>query len=101
MNDVTRILAAIERGDLNDALDGLAAEDPQAAQFVKLRYFTGLSVEEAAEMVGLSRSAACEHWAYARAWLHRRLKADDGPAGGWRFFPFSAGWISGRWRMEG
>jgi RNA polymerase sigma factor (TIGR02999 family) len=49
--------------DLNDALDGLAAEDPQAAQFVKLRYFAGVSVEEAAEMVGLSRSAACEHWA--------------------------------------
>ena len=61
--------------DLNDALDCLATEDPQAAQFVKLRYFAGLSIEEAAEMVGLSRSAACEHWAYARAWLHRRLRA--------------------------
>jgi RNA polymerase sigma factor (TIGR02999 family) len=67
--------AAEDLLDLNDALDGLAAEDPQAAQFVKLRYFAGLSVEEAAEMVGLSRSAACEHWAYARAWLHRRLRA--------------------------
>ena len=67
--------------DLSDALDDLAAEDPQASQFVKLRYFTGLSVEEAAEMVGLSRSAACAHWAYARAWLHRRLKAVEGPAG--------------------
>jgi RNA polymerase sigma factor (TIGR02999 family) len=67
--------------DLNDALDDLAAADPQAAQFVKLRYFTGLSVEEAAEMVGLSRSAACAHWAYARAWLHRRLKAVEGQAG--------------------
>jgi RNA polymerase sigma factor (TIGR02999 family) len=68
--------------DLNDALDSLAAEDPQAAQFVKLRYFAGLSVEEAAEMVGLSRSAACEHWAYARAWLHRRLRvAGDGMQG--------------------
>jgi RNA polymerase sigma factor (TIGR02999 family) len=67
--------------DLSDALDGLAAEDPQAAEFVKLRYFTGLSVEEAAEMVGLNRSAACAHWAYARAWLHRRLKAAEGPAG--------------------
>jgi RNA polymerase sigma factor (TIGR02999 family) len=64
--------------DLNDALDCLAAEDPQAAQFVKLRYFAGLSIEEAAEMVGLSRSAACEHWAYARAWLHRRLHAAGG-----------------------
>jgi RNA polymerase sigma factor (TIGR02999 family) len=68
--------------DLDDALECLAAEDPQAAQFVKLRYFAGLSVEEAAEMVGLSRSSACEHWAYARAWLHRRLRPSGGPAGG-------------------
>jgi RNA polymerase sigma factor (TIGR02999 family) len=68
--------------DLNDALDCLAAEDPQVAQFVKLRYFGGVSIEEAAEMVGLSRSAACEHWAYARAWLHRHLRAaGDGARG--------------------
>lgn len=67
--------------DLDDALNCLAAEDPQAAQFVKLRYFTGLSIEEAAEMVGLSRSAACAHWAYARAWLRRRLRAAVRPAG--------------------
>jgi RNA polymerase sigma factor (sigma-70 family) len=64
--------------DLNDVLDALASEDPQAAQFVKLRYFACLSIEEAAEMVGLSRSAACEHWAYARAWLHRRLRDAKG-----------------------
>jgi RNA polymerase sigma factor (TIGR02999 family) len=63
--------------DLNEALDALAAVDPQAAQFVKLRYFAGLSIEEAAEMVGLSRSAACAHWAYARAWLRRRLELAD------------------------
>lgn len=68
--------------DLSDALECLAAEDPQAAQFVKLRYFAGLSIEEAAEMVGLSRSAACEHWAYARAWLHRRLRAAGDAARG-------------------
>jgi RNA polymerase sigma factor (TIGR02999 family) len=68
--------------DLNEALEGLAAEDPRAAQFVKLRYFAGLSIEEAADMVGLSRSAACAHWAYARAWLHRRLRlAGDGARG--------------------
>jgi RNA polymerase sigma factor (TIGR02999 family) len=67
--------------DLNDALDALAAEDPQAAQFVKLRYFAGLTIEEAAEMVGLSRSAACEHWAYARAWLRRRLRSLGDPPG--------------------
>jgi RNA polymerase sigma factor (TIGR02999 family) len=74
--------AAEDLLDLNDALEALAAEDPQAAQFVKLRYFGGLSVEEAAEMVGLSRSAACAHWAYARAWLHRRLRTAGDPAGG-------------------
>jgi RNA polymerase sigma factor (TIGR02999 family) len=67
--------------DLNDALDALAVEHPQAAQFVKLRYFAGLSIEEAAEMVGLSRSAACAHWAYARAWLHRRLRASGNGVG--------------------
>jgi RNA polymerase sigma factor (TIGR02999 family) len=74
--------AAEDLLDLNDALECLAAEDPQAAQFVKLRYFAGLSIEEAAEMVGLSRSAACAHWAYARAWLHRRLRAVGGGARG-------------------
>jgi RNA polymerase sigma factor (TIGR02999 family) len=68
--------------DLNDALEHLAVDDPQAAQFVKLRYFAGLSVEDAAEMVGLSRSAACEHWAYARAWLYGCLRADENGASG-------------------
>ena len=67
--------------DLNDALECLAVEDPQAAQFVKLRSFAGLSIEEAAEMVGLSRSAACAHWAYARAWLRRRLRAAGSEVG--------------------
>ncbi len=79
---ISYLSAAEDLLDLNDALDCLAAEDPQAAQFVKLRYFAGLSVEDAAEMVGLSRSAACEHWAYARAWLHRRLRAARDQLGG-------------------
>jgi RNA polymerase sigma factor (TIGR02999 family) len=58
---------------VDEALEQLACEDPQAAQLVKLRYFGGLSIEDAAEMVGIARSIAYEHWAYARAWLHRRL----------------------------
>lgn len=81
-DQLSTVPAAEDLLDLDDALKCLAAEDPQAAQFVKLRYFAGLSVEEAAEMVGLSRSAACEHWAYARAWLHRHLRAADGGARG-------------------
>jgi RNA polymerase sigma factor (TIGR02999 family) len=57
----------------DDALAKLAREDPDAAQLVKLRYFAGLSVEEAAELTGLSRTSAYERWAYARAWLHCEL----------------------------
>ncbi len=66
---------------INDALDCLARDDAQAAQLVKLRYFTGVSIEEAAEMAGLARSTAYEHFAYARAWLHRYLKDTDAPSG--------------------
>jgi RNA polymerase sigma factor (TIGR02999 family) len=61
---------------IDEALELLGAEDPQAAQLIKLRYFGGLSIEDAAEIVGISRSTAYEHWAYARAWLHRRLHGD-------------------------
>jgi RNA polymerase sigma factor (TIGR02999 family) len=62
---------------IDDALECLARQDAQAAQLVKLRFFAGLSIEEAAEMVGLARSTAYEHWAYARAWLHRNLKGNN------------------------
>jgi RNA polymerase sigma factor (TIGR02999 family) len=54
---------------IHDALDRLAAEDPQSAELVKLRYFAGLSVEQAAEVMGVPRSTAYVHWAYARASL--------------------------------
>ena len=63
--------------EVDEALEQLAGEDPQAAQLVKLRYFAGLSIADAAEIVGFSRSTAYEHWAYARAWLHRRLRSPD------------------------
>ena len=62
--------------DLEDALDSLAAEAPDAAQLVRLRHFAGLSIEEAAEMVSIPRSVAYEHWAFARAWLRCRLQGD-------------------------
>jgi RNA polymerase sigma factor (TIGR02999 family) len=52
---------------IDEALTRLATEDPQAARLIHVRYFAGLSVEDAAAVVGLSRSTAYEHWAYARA----------------------------------
>jgi len=63
--------------EIDEALEQLARADAQAAELVKLRYFAGLSVEDASEIVGFSRSTAYEHWAYARAWLLRRLRGPN------------------------
>lgn len=59
--------------DLDAALSALAAEDPQKAELVKLRFFAGLTLEQAARALGLSAATADRHWAYARAWLFSRL----------------------------
>lgn len=58
---------------LDDALATLAAEDEDAAAVVKLRLYAGLSVEEAADALNLSRAHAYRHWTYARAWLRAAL----------------------------
>jgi RNA polymerase sigma factor (TIGR02999 family) len=63
---------------LDEALDGLAREAPRKAELVKLRFFAGLSVEEAADCLGISRATADRDWAYARAWLYDRVRAADG-----------------------
>jgi RNA polymerase sigma factor (TIGR02999 family) len=65
---------------IDEAIQKLAGEDAAAAQLVRLRYFAGLSVEQAAELVGVSRSSAYEHWAFARAWLYRELYGTPGGA---------------------
>ena len=62
--------------DLDDALDRLAAVEPQCAELVKLRFFAGLTLGEAAAALGLARRSADRHWAFARAWLFDALKAD-------------------------
>lgn len=54
---------------LDEAIEGLAAEDPVASSLVKLRYYAGLSIEQAAESLEISAATAYRHWAYARAWL--------------------------------
>lgn len=61
--------------ELDDTLDKLAQQDSVAWQIVKLRFFAGLSIDQAAEMLGLSRTVAYERWAFARAWLYSELKA--------------------------
>ena len=59
---------------LDEALDRLAAEDPLKADLVKLRYFAGLTLPDAAAALGLSERTAGRHWAYARAWLRRAVE---------------------------
>jgi RNA polymerase sigma factor (TIGR02999 family) len=61
--------------DVNDALDLLAAEEPEAAQVVKLRYFAGLTIAETAAAMNLSVRTANRHWTYARAWLYQELRS--------------------------
>jgi RNA polymerase sigma factor (TIGR02999 family) len=61
---------------VHEALGDLARADPDAAALVKLRYFAGLTAAEAAAALGLSVRAAHDLWAYARAWLRRRVRAD-------------------------
>jgi RNA polymerase sigma factor (TIGR02999 family) len=64
--------------DLDRALTKLAGEDPQAARLVELRHFTGLTIPEAAETLGISPRSADRLWAYARAWLHREITEGKG-----------------------
>ena len=58
---------------IDDALAKLARLDPAAARLVELRYFAGLSVDDAGKALGMSTATAYRHWRYARAWLHAEL----------------------------
>jgi RNA polymerase sigma factor (TIGR02999 family) len=58
---------------VDEALDQFAQEEPQTAELVKLHFFAGLTLEEAAELLELPARTAYRNWAFARAWLYRRL----------------------------
>ncbi|WP_165073774.1 ECF-type sigma factor [Paludisphaera rhizosphaerae] len=62
---------------VDEALDGLAARDAAAAELVKLHYFAGLTLDEAADVLGVSPRTAYRTWAFARAWLFRKLRSED------------------------
>lgn len=70
--------AVVETDDkvlaVNEALEKFAALDPQKAELVKLRYFVGMTLEQAAEALGISERSAKRYWAFARAWLHEEIK---------------------------
>jgi RNA polymerase sigma factor (sigma-70 family) len=58
---------------LDEALAKFEVEEPEKAQLVKLRHFTGMTLEEAATALGISRATASRHWTYARAWLYNAV----------------------------
>jgi RNA polymerase sigma factor (TIGR02999 family) len=63
---------------LNDALDRFAELEPRQAELVKLRYFVGLTIEEAAGILGISEATAKRWWTYARAWLFHQIQTPSG-----------------------
>ena len=66
--------ASIDLGDLDGALDELAVLEPRAARVVELRYFGGLGIEEAAEVLDVAPATVKRDWTMARAWLYQRLR---------------------------
>jgi RNA polymerase sigma factor (TIGR02999 family) len=62
---------------LDEALQRLSADEPAAAEVVKLRYFAGLTAASAAAALGISLRTANRHWAYAKAWLYRQMSERD------------------------
>jgi RNA polymerase sigma factor (TIGR02999 family) len=74
--DLVCLLPPDELLSLHDALDRLDQLDAAAAELVKVHCFAGLSVEEAAGVLGLSRTSAYRHWTFARAWLFSQLRGE-------------------------
>ncbi len=79
------LLPAEQRSDkllaLDEALLRLEGEQPEKAQLVKLRFFAGMTNQEAAAVLGISTTTADRHWAYARAWIQREMASEDTDAG--------------------
>lgn len=63
--------------DLHDAIERLSAQDPALGQMIELRFFGGLTLDETAEVLAVSRRKVAKDWAFARVWLARELTADD------------------------
>jgi RNA polymerase sigma factor (TIGR02999 family) len=77
--DDLEIAAPTENADellaVHEALEKFAVQEREKAELVKLRYFVGLSIEDSAEVLGISQATAKRWWSYARAWLHLEIKS--------------------------
>jgi RNA polymerase sigma factor (TIGR02999 family) len=75
--DLAERTASDDLLELDDTLEKLARLDATSCQIVKLRFFAGLSIDQAGQMLGISRTVAYERWAFARAWLYNELKSQS------------------------
>jgi RNA polymerase sigma factor (TIGR02999 family) len=80
--DISAPQPAVDLLAVNDALEKFERLDKSAADLVKLRYYAGLTLLQAAEALGISSSTADRQWAYARAWLHAELRENGGESAG-------------------
>ena len=71
--NLTTRMSSEELIALDEALEQLGQEDPVKARLITLRYFGGMTIEQAAETLGISRVTAHRYWTYARAWLHQKI----------------------------
>ena len=79
--EVVEIVAPVQESellDVHETIDQFAAHYPQKAELVKLRYFAGLTIEEAAGVLGISTATAKRYWASARIWLFREIRRSKG-----------------------
>jgi RNA polymerase sigma factor (TIGR02999 family) len=72
-------MSSVELLALDEALEKLQQQDPVKAQLVTLRYFGGMTIEQAAEVLDISRVTAHRYWTYARAWLHQQITGGAEP----------------------
>jgi RNA polymerase sigma factor (TIGR02999 family) len=77
--EITGMVPAEDVLAVSEALEKLAIHDAEKAELVKLRYFAGFSVQEAADALGISRATADRHWRYAKTWLYCELTREPGP----------------------
>ena len=75
--DFIELPESVDLVALDEALERLAREDRVKAELVKLRYFAGLSVVQAGEVLGISRATADRYWRFARAWLYGEIRKGD------------------------
>jgi len=76
-SDAVVLPRSIDLVALDEALEKLTRDDPVKARLVQLRYFAGLTVEEAGEILGISRATADRYWHFARAWLFNEIRKGD------------------------